>query len=209
MPTYTVRSLAELGLLLTKHQAQREKRVMRAVANTAKRGVKIVQENVPRAFGDLADSVHTEGLAIVTSAPHAGAVNNGSRPHMVPLEPLTRWVKLRGMQGLQQGGRDQRGRFLAGKAKLGPTTAAHAARVATQLQSMETDGALDVDAPEKIARAIQAAIAKNGTKPYAYAPKSLPAIVRTLDELVTAALPDRGDSGGGGEAPAPKTPYRG
>jgi len=185
MPEYTVRSMAELGDLLARHQAARVRRVKTAIKKTARRGARIVEDHVPRAFGELAESVHVDERRIIVDAPHAAAVNNGSRPHLVPLEPLIRWVKLRGMQGLQSRGVGVRG------GKRGPTTRKHAKRIAAELRGMESGGALDINAPAQIARAIQASILKRGTKPYAYAPKSLPEIYRYLDSAVKAALPDR------------------
>jgi hypothetical protein len=53
---------------------------------------------------------------------------------------------------------------------------------------MESGGALDVDAPLRIARAIQHAIAKHGTKPHWYARSSLAAIRAALDAFVRAEL---------------------
>src|SRR6185312_2759464 len=120
----------------------------------------------------------------ITSAPHAGAVEAGSRPHLVPLDALIKWVKLRGMQGLTASGRIRTKRWNP----EGTTTFAHARRVASQLKGMESGGSLSIDAPEQIARAIQQAILKKGTKPHWYTAKSMPEIERLLETNIAAVI---------------------
>lgn len=145
----------------------------------------MVKRRVPVAFGELRESVKPEaraagGAAIVVDAPHAAPVETGSRPHMPPLAPLLAWVKLRAAQGLLTP--RQIGRL------PGRSTAAHAVTVAAALRSMERGGALDVDAPLRIARAIQRAIGDHGTKPHWYARGSLPEIRRVLGSAIRRAL---------------------
>lgn len=191
MGTFRVRSLRELHPLMRKHFRDRERRVKAAVRKTAQQGAAHVRRNVPVAFGELRSSVHaeTEGRLsghsrIIADAPHACAVEAGARPHWAPLEPLIRWVKLRGFQGLTA--EPQRGRL------PGTTTRSHAEGVAGQLAAFEQeDGSVDANAPEQIARAIQFAIAKRGTKPHWYARNALPAIEKILDAQIRAALPDK------------------
>jgi hypothetical protein len=183
--TYVVRSASELARLLSRHTRERERRLHVAVGDAAKAGVSVVKRRVPVAFGDLRESVKPEargggGAAIVVDAPHAAPVETGSRPHTPPLAPLVAWVKLRGAQGLLSP--RQIGRL------PGPSTAAHAITVAGALQSMERGGALDVDAPLRIARAIQRAIRDRGTKPHWYARSSLPAIRAVLGTAIRKAL---------------------
>jgi hypothetical protein len=60
---------------------------------------------------------------------------------------------------------------------------------------MERDGALDVNAPLRIARAIQAKIAKTGSPPHWYARDSLPEIMTILDRQVRLALQDKEPDG--------------
>jgi hypothetical protein len=184
MKTYQVRSLAELGALFAHHQRERERRLRAAAAAAAKAGVLVVKRRVPVAFGELRETVHTDesehGAAIVVDAPHAAPVETGSRPHTPPLAPLIAWVKLRGTQGLLS--ERQIGRL------PGSTTAAHARSVAGALQGMERGGALDVDAPVRIARAIQRLIALRGTKPHWYARGALPDIRRILAAAIKDAL---------------------
>lgn len=94
---------------LERDNKAREKRLHTA-ARKAARATRnfIVREKVPRAFGELADSAHIvefeRTVQIVFDAPHAGAVEVGSRPHVPPLEPLIAWVTLRGIQGLTASG---------------------------------------------------------------------------------------------------------
>ena len=148
---YEVKSLAELGRLFAKHQRQREKRIAGAVRRTAKDGAAVVREHVPVAFGELRDSVAgkptEKGARIDADAPHAAAVEVGSRPHTPPLEPLIAWVRLRAAQGLLS---DRQLNKLPGT-----TTAMHARAVAAQVRAMEQGGAVDADAPRRIAFAIQ------------------------------------------------------
>ncbi len=193
MPTYRV-TLAELPSRIEKDMRARERRARNAVVRAARRGVKIVKENIPVAFGELEDSIHHESLGsagarIVADAPHAGAVENGSRPHWPPLDPILRWVRLRGMQGL--GTKSQIDRL------PGTTTGQHARSIAAQLRAMQrgrssrSEGAhLPADAALRVAQAIRAAIGKRGTRPHWFVLKSLPRIEEILHEEIQAALPD-------------------
>lgn len=139
-----------------------------------------IAKNVPIAFGELRTSVHavieTNGGGANVDAPHAAAVEFGSRPHWVPLEPLIRWVKLCGMQGL------------SARRKPGTTTSRQSKAVAGSLASLVSDGASPVDGPEQIAKAIQLSIAKKGTKPHWYVRQSVPAAMRILHREVSRAL---------------------
>ncbi|HEU4728389.1 MAG TPA: hypothetical protein VFT22_10880 [Kofleriaceae bacterium] len=188
MATFHVRSLSELNSLLGKHARARVQRVERAVKQTAQHGVPVVRSNVPVAFAELEHSIHAgdlpaaRGARVYADAPHAAPVEEGSRPHMPPLEPLIAWVKLRGMQGLKSERQVSRLR--------GATTREHAQSIAGQLRAMERGGALAANAPERIARAIQMAIAKNGTRPHWFMLKSLPTVEEILDVQIKAALPD-------------------
>ena len=181
---YEVKSLAALGRLFAKHQKARQRRITGAVRKTAKQGVPIVRANVPVAFGELGESLADKptgtGAKIEAGAPHAAAVEVGSRPHTPPLEPLIAWVRLRAAQGLLS---ERQLNKLPGT-----TTATHARAVAAQVRGMERDGAVDADAPRQIAFAIQQKIAREGTLPQWFARRSLPAIVELLESLVTDAL---------------------
>jgi len=180
MTTYKVSGLGAFARLFAQHQAAREKRIGAAIKKTARKGVTIIKRAVPIAFGELREAVHVEGSTIVVDAPHAAPVEVGSRPHMPPLGPILKWVKLRAAQGLLT--HRERARL------PGTTTRAHAESVAAALRGMEQGGALDVGAPIALARAIQRAIAAKGTKPHFYARSSLPAIRAALDAFVKEAL---------------------
>lgn len=164
----------------------RQVRVVAGVQDAALRGVAEVRANEPVAFGDLRASTHAEqtrkGARIVADAPHAASIENGARPHWVPLDALIRWVKLRGMQSTIHG------------PHAGTTSFEHADRVGRQLQNSRRDFAwlaTPVDAAVEIAKAIQLAIAKRGMRPHWFALKSLPGIRAAVRTSVNASLPDR------------------
>ncbi len=139
------------------------------------------------AFGELRESVHTEatasGARTVVDAPHAVPVELGARPHWIPIAPLVAWVKLRAAQGLLTPRQIER--------LPGSTTRGHAVSIAGQLRAMEKEGALDVEAPLRLAYAIQAKLAKTGTPPSWYARDALPDIMAILDREVRLALADK------------------
>lgn len=182
MATFELKSLAALARRVPKDMAAREKRIARAISKTTTAGAAVVRRRVPVAFSELRDSVQHDATRVFADAPHAAAVENGSRPHWVPLEALIRWVKLRGMQGLS-------GRSM--KRLSGTTTALHATRMRTLLAlSVDKNEASPVDAPTQIAKAIQLAIHAHGTKPHHYMGGSVPLIEGILDTQVKAAMDD-------------------
>ena len=191
MPTVTVKSFAELDRLLERDARDRARRVRTGIRATSRKAVSLLKKRVPVAFGELRESVHSEsdarGARTVVDAPHAVPIEVGARPHWMPIEPLLAWVKLRAAQGLLTP--RQIGRL------PGTTTQAHAISMAGRLQGMERDGALDVNAPLRIARAIQAKIAKTGSPPHWYARDSLPEIMTILDRQVRLALQDKEPDG--------------
>ncbi len=136
---------------------------------------------VPVAFSELRDSIDPHATGVKINAPHAAAIEVGSRPHFPPIEPLIAWVKLRGMQGLV----DERssGRIPGGSAA--PSA------VAGMIGSMEKGGAVSVDAPRRIAFLIARSISKRGTKPHFYARDSIPTAERLLHQQMQKAVPDR------------------
>lgn len=163
-------------------------RVLAATRRAASRSVEIVAGAVPVAFKELADSVHdiptAEGAIVRADAPHAAAVENGARAHMPPVEPIERWVRLRGMQGLG-GSRLRSARFVAkaiarlGSGKVGRDAAG---------RFVKKNTATPIDAPRQIAWAIAMNIKQHGTKPQPYMRVSLPFCVIVLDDEVVRAL---------------------
>lgn len=141
-------------------------RYIRAMHRTAKDGAPLVARRAPKAFGELQQSVHSYGTAhgseIAVEAPHAEAVEIGSRPHVVPLEDLIDWVKLRG--SLYTGGSRKADNMTIGR----------------EIKSMGNRRQTPVDAPERIAKRIQSAIAKHGTKPHWFVKNSLPLLEKLL-----------------------------
>ena len=128
-----------------------------AIVEAAHLGAEIIARAAPVDLGSLKSSIHVEslptGARIVIDAPHAAAVEFGSRPHTPPLAPLIAWVKRhRAAFGIAGRGtkRDTRGRFTA--------------------------------SPEVIAaaRAIQRKISIYGTKPRYFVRNSIPALVRAI-----------------------------
>lgn len=202
MSSYDVSSIEQLHSLIKKHSKDREKKVIAAIKRAARKAsasnASALKRNIPTAFGEIRESVHVEGMCVVVDAPHAAAVNNGSRPHWPPLGPLIAWVKLRGMQGL--GTDRQQGRM------PGTSTRSAAAGVAGMLSSLEHRGPAGfapTDAAEQVARMIQRAIAKRGTKAHHFIEKSMPEMFKVLDAEIRRALGETGgDDGGGGAAPA-------
>lgn len=195
MSSYTVTSLNQLVALVKKHSRERENRVRAATRRAAAKGRALVKRNVPVAHGELRESVDVDGTFIIVDAPHAAAVNFGSRPHTPPLEPLVAWVKLRGMQGLMS--ERQQGRL------PGTTTRTAASGVASLLRAHEMRGPFGyspTDAAVQVARMIQRAISKRGTKAHHFIEASLPGLRAILAAELNAALggsPGGGDGGGG------------
>lgn len=203
MPEIKVKSLAELHSVIRRDLGGRQKAVKQAVSRTATQGARFVRRNVPVAHGELRNSIKAmDGHRIVADAPHAAPVETGSRPHWPPLAPLIAWVKLRGMQGLTSPKRQAR--------LPGTTTKLHAGTVAGAIKAHSvatgyadwSGGATSVDAPEAVARAIQAAIAKHGTKPHWYMRGSIFAVELILDVEIRKGLDAaeaKANGGGGSE----------
>lgn len=194
--------LDELHTLLERGARDIERKVAIALDDTAFRSVPAVKRRVPVAFGDLRNSIHAVPGSVpktVVDAPHAAAVEIGSRPHTPNFEKLLAWVKLRGMQGL------------AGKRAIrkmaGVTTAYHAAKVAQELRYHQSsgnrrrrllkDGRVNplkegrhspIDAAEQVARAISDKIEKEGTRPRWFVQESLPEIEKILHKQIKTAL---------------------
>jgi len=183
-----VRGLGQLERVLKRDADRLKRKLHAAIRRAASSGERIVDKRVPKAFGELKDSgvIFDDGdvVSIIYMAPHAAAAEVGSRPHLVPLDELVRWVKLRGMQALD----DKGGIRKSFKRSEGPTTPGHARSIGYRLRAMEQDGSLAVTAPEQIARAIQHAILVNGTVPHWYARSSLPELRADLDRKIRQAL---------------------
>lgn len=178
-------SLGDLGAQILKDMRARETRVRSGVVKAARSTASHVKrETIPVAFGELRDSIRGEptetGARVVADAPHAESVEIGARPHVPPLEPLIAWVKLRGMQGTLT--------FRQIRRLPGTTTEKHARHVGNQIRAMELGGAVPVVAPEIIARNIQRAIARRGTKPHWYMRKGLPGAMERLDKAIKEVL---------------------
>ena len=174
----TVRRISPSGLsgALRADMLSIEGRVRRAARQTADMGRLIAYGKAPVAFGELRDGLEAQdrpnGAAIVSTAPHSAAVEEGSRPHMPPLAPLLAWVKLRGAQGLDA----------APGAKGAP------AEIAKRIARRGNGTSTPVDAAERVARAIQHAIAKRGTRPHWFMRESVPEVAALLDAYMRSTL---------------------
>ncbi len=178
--TIEVNSISALIAAIKRDTKAREREILQAGRRAARRGVSHVKRNIPVAHGELRESVHADGHVIVVDAPHAAAVNYGSRPHTPPLAPLIEWVKLRGTQGLLSDRQIDR--------LPGTTTAGAARSVRSMLRAHEQGGASSVDSPVRVARAIQQAIAKHGTKPHHFIEKALPDIYAIYGDELRKAI---------------------
>jgi hypothetical protein len=183
--TVHVRGLAGLKARIKADLDKKRRRIRSAVRRVAGAGVKVAEKNAPEAFGnlrlsgDLVDG--SNGPVIRFSAPHAAALEVGSRPHTPPLAPLVAWVKLRGMQGLTAKGRLTRkktvGRYIQGRIRE---------------ESRKPRKATDLAAVMAVARSIQMAIARRGTKPTWYLRRALEEIRPMLAARVTEAVKGKG-----------------
>lgn len=183
MADFVVSDFRELAALVQRHMAEKQRAVADGVRMATTEGALHLKRNIPVAHGELRESVYAAPAAIIVDAPHAAAVNNGSRPHWAPLEPLIAWVKIRGAQGILTARQQTR--------LPGTSTASAAQVVAGHLRSLEHRGPAgysDADAPVQAARAIQRAIAAHGTKPTHFVERSLPEIFKILDRNIRKAL---------------------
>lgn len=171
----SVIGLGEFKSLLKRHINKKTLAYQRAVRKAVREGVRIVRKNSPKAFNELRESTHAEGNSIVTDAPHAAAVEKGSRPHYVPLDQLIKWVKLRNLQGKRPGRLRK-----SESGKIGTTTLRQALTVRGQIKRNTRSGMSEEEAIVSVAKAIQSAILKAGTVPHFFAKNSLPELGRQL-----------------------------
>jgi hypothetical protein len=216
MATKTFSNLKDALTAMRKDARMRTTRLKNAVRRAARDGARyIVDETVPTAFEELADSVHVEvggrgtgSASVVVDAPHAAAVENGARPHWPPLDPIIHWVELRGIQGITQTGRLVRSKkkireedasvtkHIAKRLRteLGGVSAAASWRARASTGSLARSELGADPAVVAVARAIQVSIAKKGTPPRKYVQRAVYPTVAFLDEAVRRALPDQGES---------------
>lgn len=178
-------SLDQLGDMVRSDLRKLDKDVVRAaIRRAAKRGVDICQAAAPAAFEELRKSIHAiptdDGALIRADAPHAAAVEHGSRPHMPPVEPLVRWVELRGIQGV------------TGSRARPAHAMARALRAVGGVVKVNKQPILLTSAIRRLAWAIAKKIAEKGTRPQPFMKISLPFCELVLDEEITAALAAQG-----------------
>ena len=198
MSTYTLHSLQDFARMFARDTRAREQRLKTALRKAGRYARGEAIRNVPKAFEELADSIHLVEnpghVQVIADAPHAAAVENGSRPHTPPLDPLIKWVKLRGMQGLTKSGNVISNRTKTGIVK---NTNLEAARVvALSIRKLERKSGSGsrysgIDAAVQVARAIQYSISKNGTKPHHYMSDVVPGVVDFLQMVVPEVMKDQ------------------
>ncbi len=167
-------------------------KIERGVKRAARKSVDGIRKRTPKAFGPLRESIHAterEGnvATIEVNAPHASAVEIGSMPHFVPIEPLIRWVKLRRLQGKRHSARMQASPKYA--ERHGTSTAEMIHAVKREFKKLARSGLNEDEKVIEVAKAIQNAIAKAGTRPHWYVRGSLQTVVmKDLDEAIKGAL---------------------
>lgn len=207
MPTFVFTSIPAALRQIAADTKNMESR-LRACPKKAARKTRnlVASERIPVAFGELRESLHVVDVGpgnseVVADAPHAAAIEVGSKPHMPPLEPLVRWVLLRGLQGISPHGsvkapsRDWKkgaarpiAEAIQGTLRSRAERASWHARAGATL-AFSSNAVDDADpATLSIARAIQFKIAKVGTKPHRYMGGAVPDAIAFLEGFVKAVL---------------------
>lgn len=187
------KSFAAFQAALSRDMVKLQSRLYTATLKAAQVGAKAAAFRVPVAFGELKQSIRAEstasGARVIADAPHAAPVEFGSRPHWPPLEPLVKWVRLRGAQGIS-GSRKVRNsgapKWVRDRLKEYERGGRQGAR--QRLPAGGVGARSPVDAPAQVARAIQAAIAARGTPPTFFMRMAIPQVQAALDEFVKKAL---------------------
>lgn len=200
MPGGTFDSLSSAIAAITRDIKQKQRNLDGAVRKAARGTRNDVIREVPRAFGELAASIHVEdgtpgNSSVVADAPHAAAVEVGSRPHTPPLGPLIAWVQLRGIQGLTPGGRvrtkvaPRREAARAIASSLHPRLGGNSGAAAWRHKALTQGSLAEADpAVVSVARAIQRKISLVGTKPHRFMASGVDFALAHLDAFVPEAL---------------------
>lgn len=177
----TFKSMAAFATKFKRDMNRLESGMDRARMRAARKTAAYVRAHVPVAFGELRDAVREEGSKVICDAPHAIDVELGSRPHWVPLEPLIKWVQLRGFQSL-----------VATKSRErlpGTTTLKHANAIGKRLESARDGAAFSApDSVVQIAKGIQFGISKHGTKPHFFMRNAVPQAREFLSVEISAVF---------------------
>ena len=157
--------IGDLADLIIKDMERLELEVKKGILETAAESARIILPDIPVAFGPLRESLHVDAIefmhghvSVVIDAPHAAAVEIGSRPHIPPLEPLVKWVKLRGMQALRKGG-DR-------KKLLGKTSAYHANQIGGHIAAGKRFTSKDTAFIGRVSRAASKRVTNRGGDEY-------------------------------------------
>lgn len=172
----------QIAALLAKTDKRIRRGVHEAVVEAAAVGAEIVAKDAPVDTGRLKQSVvmrkkgPSGGPEIIAQAPYAGPVEVGSRPHWVPLRPLVGWVRRHVMAAAREAGIKTPGRVGTYKGRTARAFAAYNRR--SRARNAFVDEIL------KMARLIQRAIARRGTKPRYFMRKNLPRLGQILLTLL-------------------------
>lgn len=142
-------------------------------------GAEIIAGQAPVDMGPLKASPHVEvtehGARIRIDAPHAGIVELGSRPHRPPIGPLIEWVRRhRASFGIDAP---------RGRAPKTPTRTLYGAALAAHTRALARHQRADREVL-RIACALQAKIAREGTKPRYFVRNSMPRLLSALRSLL-------------------------
>lgn len=102
-------SLSQFGRVLTRMDAKLRRALVLGLRSGAMRYQILVTEEIDHALphpavdtGGLRQSVEyqrvEDGAVVAVTAPHAGPIDQGTRPFFPPLAPLTAWVLRKGLE---------------------------------------------------------------------------------------------------------------
>lgn len=178
-------ALSKLQVQLKKDMKKIQVAVGKASKKAARRSARAIAANAPKAFGELRDSIEVkvegDNVAIEVNAPHAAAVEAGSRPHWIPLDDIIEWVRLRANQNWHHG--------KSTPYERGSTTEKHIRSIRAMVKAeRKASGGSREDAIISVAKAIQYAISRAGTKPHWYVKGALPAVAEVLADEIEQEL---------------------
>lgn len=88
--------LKDFAALFEKNEKKRLASVWDGVAEGARRSVDVLREAAPKDTGELRSSIHVtvagRSISVDIDAPHALLVDQGTRPHRPPIQPLIEWA---------------------------------------------------------------------------------------------------------------------
>lgn len=173
-------TFTQFGIIVRDLPPKLRRAIVRGLRGTAARYQGMVVEEIDNAQPHpavdtraLAQSVQIDrvpdGAVVQVTAPHAGAIENGTRPFFPPIDPLTEWVKRKGLGATHLRTRTARA--------TGATTV-HVNRKATDSEA------------RGIAFAIARTMARTGIAPRRFMAKAWARLPPVLQSEVRQALAD-------------------